>query len=289
MIEDIDGLRDLVGATTQTTLSPRPRLVLVDDIDAMSSENSVIIKELLTAIARSRWPVIVTAIDLWDPAIRILKMRCDKLEVKPIATAAIASRLKQVSVTEKINVNPQLLQAAATIAHGDMRAGFNYLELLSAGADGADLTALDRARNPFELLAALFKGSSLIAARKALEEADIDLDAIIAWIETNILTEWRQPEQVAAAFEMLSKADMMRRHHVATSRDILTTFALLKGNTGWTRYNPPDRQAIMKQMRTKTVENDAAATALAPMLHCSKSKVKREYLPYGIHVAVKAV
>jgi len=282
-VEDVENIHSIVSVTSQTTLSGKKRIVIVDDIDAMAAENRAIVGEILSAIVRSRWPVILTAIDPWEPAIRSLRQKCTMLAMRPLASPSIANRLKDVNEGERMNIGPQLLQAAAATAAGDMRAGFNYLELLSAGADGAELSALDKVRSPFELLSVLFKGRSMAAARQAIDEADIDLDAIFAWIDTNILVEWQRPEQAAEAFELLSKADMMRRRHVDTARANLALFALLRGGSGWTRYNPPDRSA-----RYKNIESEMAAARLAPILHCSKQKVRGEHAPYFFFINAKS-
>lgn len=282
-INEIEDIHAIVGATTQTSLTTKQRLILVNDVDAMAVEKKDATSELLSAISRSRWPIIFTAIDLWEPAIRPLKQRCMALPMRPISTPAIARRLKDIADAEKISTDPQLLQAAAATAAGDMRAGLNFLELLAVGADGTELAALDKARSPFELLAALFKGSSMTIARRAIDEADLDIDATFAWLESNILTEWQQPGQAALAFEVLSRADMMRRRDVDTAKALLATFVVLRSSKGWTRYGPPDRQALMKSSRGAMADMDAAATALAPALHCSKAKVRNEYLPFLRH------
>ncbi|MBU5557702.1 MAG: AAA family ATPase [Candidatus Aenigmatarchaeota archaeon] len=288
-INEADDIRAIIGATTQTSLVPKQRLVLVNDVDAMIIEDKSIVSELISAISRSRWPIILTAIDPWDPAMKPLRQHCVMLEVRPIATSMIARRLKEVASAEKIAASPQLLQAAAATAAGDMRAGLNYLELLAAGADGAELSALDKARNPFELLSTLFKGTSMAVARHALDEADMDIDGIFSWIDANILNEWQEPNQAAAAFELLSRADFMRRQNSDIAKAILSEFALLKGKGGWTRYNIPEKQTMLRAFRNMTAENDATTARLAPLLHCSKAKIRSEYIPYGLHKVAKAV
>ncbi len=287
-IEDVDDIKAIVGATTQTTLTGKQRIILIDDVDAIAVENRSNVTELIDVIKRSRWPVVLTAIDPWEPAMRSLRQYSMMIAISKLPTKVIAERLKEIAEREGISADLQLLQAAAAISGGDMRAGLNCLEMLAAGADGAELVALDKTRNPFELMSALFKGTNMSSVKQALSEADMDLDEIFSWLETNIFIEWRNPKDVAVALELLSRADMMRRRHAETSRNILTEFALLKGSSGWSRYSTPDRLAMLKQLRSVNVERESLAGRLAPMLHCSKAKIRSDYLPY-LHKVVKAV
>ena len=118
---------------------------------------------------------------------------------------------------------------------------------------------------------------------KGLDESDKDLDEIILWLQTNVITEYKKPEELAEAMNILSMIDVYKRRIsdgqnyklLKQIRYLICSLSAIrtKPTNSFNAYRPPDRWAMYNNQDEPLMER------FANELHCSK-RLAKEQLPY---------
>jgi replication factor C large subunit len=153
------------------------------------------------------------------------------------------------------------------------------------------LSKREREKNVFDVLKIIFKTENAIAARFALDGLDMPPEDVMWWIENNIANEYERPEEIAAAFDALSKADIFKAwvskrqnwRFRAYMIDMMTGgVAAAKSKTykKFTRYEYPDNIMILGRSKMRRAATKDLFLKISKHLHCSTSKFRRDYLPF---------
>jgi replication factor C large subunit len=111
-----------------------------------------------------------------------------------IGELEILKFLKYVGAKEKIKTNDRTLRSIAKSCDGDVRAALIDLEIGSA--------LRERSGNVFEVLRSVFREKQLAG--------DVNFDVFFMWVSENIPEEFKQTQDIADAYDCLSKADLFR-------------------------------------------------------------------------------
>lgn len=286
--EDIESI--IGESSKQSSLFRKGKIILIDEVDGASGrEDRGGIAAIIDVIKESSFPIILTANAPYDQKLRALRNYCEIVKFSRIHTNSVFSYLKEISKKEGLGLSDDEIKGIAREAGGDLRAALNDLEAVSSGSD--------RERNLpiFESLKVMFKTSSLRLAREMVERSELDSEDVFWWVENNIATEYEKPEEIAKAFESLSRADMfksrvMRRQNWGMMRyfgDMIASVAIAKKETyrKFTLYRPPKALFFRK--------NSDAKKRLSSLLHISsrrlneysgvlKSMKKDDYVKLGL-------
>jgi len=110
------------------------------------------------------------------------------------------------------------------------------------------------------------------------------------WIAENIPNEYEKPEEIAAAYDKLSRADVFRGRIIHTQAwglqaysNELMTFGVANAKKEkyrkFTRYVPPKILQKMGASKSERSERDSIARLIGKKLHCSKRR-SIEQFPY---------
>ena len=190
----------LAGASLASSLTGKKKLFLIDDIDTLSSADRGGAGSIVKIIKENEHPVIVTAINPWDRKLAGIRTECELVEMKKVSKTAIRNLLKKIKEKENINVNDELLERIAENCVGDVRSAINDLQAQSS-------SIRDRQKDVFERLRIIFKSKTYKDA-KAATFGDIDYDLLKLWLDENIPNEYEKVEDLANAYNALSRADM---------------------------------------------------------------------------------
>lgn len=273
-----DSVKRLIPATKDGSLL-RGRLILIDEADKLSVSDRGGSAEMIDIIKKSVYPVILIAQNPYDKKLRTLRSYCDLLKFRKIPKNIIERHITDIARKEGIVIEPETLRQIAENSDGDIRSAINDLEMRAMGQR-------EREKSIFETMQAIFKGN-LKEALEAISLSEKNLDDIFWWVEQNIGIEYDNIEDIATAFEFLSKADMFRGKIYRNQnyrfkkymRDMLASISTLESKKGFTMYKPPDTLIILGRTKKKREEAEMLYGELASKLHCSKRKVK-EQLPY---------
>ncbi|MEM5798335.1 MAG: replication factor C large subunit [Candidatus Aenigmatarchaeota archaeon] len=261
------------------------RLILIDDIDALSSNDRGAITAIIELIKKSSYPIFLTATNPWSKRLRPLLSYCHIVKFTKIPAPIIEKRLLQICKAENIDVNDNCLKELARLSNGDIRSAISDLQLIAQGKkviSEADLKVLgfrERESNIFDVLQKIFRSGSPTIARKAISTCDRDPEEILSWVEQNAQLEY-DGEKLYRVYELISIADIFRgwisRYQNWRFRayiiDIISNIATFKkAEEKWIGYKSPEKF---------TKENEDDYAEIAASLHCSLKKFRTEYLPY---------
>ncbi|MEM5794063.1 MAG: replication factor C large subunit [Candidatus Aenigmatarchaeota archaeon] len=282
----------------QKPLFKKSKIFLIDEIDGIAGREDIGgISAIIKIIKESNYPCILTANNPYDPKLRSLREECILVEFKKIHVFDIEKRLEEICKKEGISVEKEVLRNLAKRAEGDLRAAINDLEVVAAGRKKVtleDLEALgyrERETTIFDALKIIFKTQSSISAKLAIASVDKDPEEIFWWIENNITKEYEKPEEIAKAFDALSKADLFRQRITLTQNwrfrgymiDLMTAGVALSKKEMYrkfTRYEYPQKLIILGGTKTMRKEEKELLFKLSQVLHCSTKKIRLEFLPY---------
>ena len=274
---DAASVKRLIPATKDSSLFGG-RLILIDEADNLSVSDRGGSIEMIDIIKNSVYPVILIAQNPYNKKLKTLRKYCELLKFRKVPKNILEKYLSDIAKNE-MKLSSDVIREIADNADGDVRSAINDLEMRALGYR-------EREKNIFETLQAIFKGD-LKGALNAINLSEKNLDEIFWWVEQNITNEYTNIEDVANAFDLLSRADIFRSkvykyqnfRFKKYMRDMIASLSTLESKKGFTMYKPPDRFIILGRTKAKREENEKYYGELANVLHCSKRKVK-EQLPY---------
>ncbi len=275
-VERVLGASALAGS-----LFGRQKLILIDDADVLAGRrDSGGASAIKAFLADSPCPAIVTATDVWDKSFAPIRSECELIEFKRINKLSVRKRLEQVAREEKIPVSQEKIDAISESAEGDMRAALNDLQALGP-------TSRTHEKDIFQLVRGIFKAESYAAVRE-MTGGDLDYDIVKLWIDENIPAEYEKPEEVSAAFDSLSKADVFDGRIRKTnwqllkySIDLATAgVALAKASAyrKFTKYNFPSYLRSMSASMERRAMLKSIGLKIGAKVHANRRDAL-EYLP----------
>lgn len=275
-LRDEESINKIAGmAGSSQSLSGKRKLILIDDVDGLQAKAdkggaSAITKLLETA----KQPVMLTCHDAWDRKLGAIRGLCTKLEFKKINSGAVATVLRKISVMEKLNATEELIAKISGACGGDLRSAINDLHAFNQTAER------DREKNIFDTMRNLFKGTKYSDLRKTTSDSDTEHDTLKLWIDENIPAEFETAEEIALAFDRLSRADIfdarisMRQYwgFLRYSSDLMSAGVSLsrsKTTPKFVTYSFPAFLRSMGATKASRAMKRKIGAKLGKVLHCS--------------------
>ncbi len=284
----------LKPSTMQASLFAKGKLILVDEVDGVTTTDYGGLSELIVLLEKTKFPIIITCNDVWQNKFSLLRSRCELIPLKEIPYLRIYEYLKKIAVLEDKIASDEILKEIAAKCRGDLRAALNdlhsilYLEEESKiGTGNIDLR--EKTQDIFNSLREIFKMKVNKSTLDVYENVDMDLDQITLWLEENIPAEYHG-EDLAKAFEALSRADLFKGRihrqqywHFMTYQNFFLTAGIsaAKGNKNlidrFTKYNPPKRILKIWMINQKNAKKKAIAGKFAEVTHTSKKRAMKDF------------
>lgn len=190
------GLGSIMKAGAQQSLFYKKKLILIDELELVDS-----VKGITEIIQESRWPVILIASNPYEQKLSYLRKSCTLVKFDKIRADYIANLLKSIAAKEGIKLSDGEISQISHACNGDVRSALIDLECNGAPRD--------KEENVFETLKILFKTMDINNSRYALASSEKTPEELFLWLEENIPQEYEEPEEIAAAYDCLSKADIV--------------------------------------------------------------------------------
>ena len=284
-----------------TTAEGRRKLIVIDEADNLfGREDYGGAKAIVETIRQSSQPIILIVNDYYALTRKAsaVKTLADKADFHKLGDKTVVSVLAGICAREDMEVDELVLRKVAGNAAGDLRGAINDLQMLVEGRTSlaeADTTALGKRNQETELEAALdmmFAAETAKDARNAALDIDRTPEELILWVEENIPREFKSPEEMAAAFDALSRSDIylrrtrMLQHYGLWSyaRELMTSGVSLARTSP--RRHPPSRYGfpsyLIMMSRSRSIRGSRAALSskLSPLLHCSIRRIGSSVLPF---------
>lgn len=304
-VRNADGVQSKVGiASQQMSLFSRGKVILVDEVDALSGRDDRGGPGAIAAvIADTRFPIVLTANDPWDQKLSGLRSKCQLIEFGPVDHLRITSILKEICVKEGIDYDELSLKTLARRVGGDIRAAINDLQTLAGETKKLTKDQLeqlgerDKEESMLQALTKVLKNSDPAVAVAAFDNVNEDLDGAFLWVDENLPKEYTNPKDLARAYDALAKADVYRgrirrRQHwhflVYVNTLLSAGVAVAKDQkyAGFNKFGPTMRLLKIWQANMKYNKRKAIAEKLAQQTHSSAKRTIKE-LPF-IQVLFKA-
>jgi len=291
-LRDRDKINEIVKpASEQQSLFRRSKVILVDEIDGISSRDRGGLQALLKIIDDSSFPVIVTANDIWDKKFAKLRQKCDLVQLRDVDYKTILEILKDICLKEGCKVKEDVLTSISIKARGDLRAAINDLQLAGKHEELVIEQIGDRNKETsiFSALEYVFKNAKIdVEMLRVFDSVNMPIDEIFLWIEENIPLEYKG-EELAKAFDALSLADVFRGRiyrHQHWRFMVYEYFLLGSGvasskkynRTGWTNYKKPTRILKIWLQNQRAIRKKTICQKYARYCHISVKQAMKDWL-----------
>src|SRR3989344_1707913 len=178
----------LGSALGQQSLFFTPKLILIDEVDNVSgTKDRGCIPAILTAMAKSSYPLILTVNDPYEQKLKALKKECKLIEFAKLDQKIVAHALQWVCEQEHINFEPKAISSLARQSDGDLRGALIDLQSCTSDnifkyTDSTKLSDRKRTQTILNSLLLIFKSSSAKNALEALDDIDVNFNEVFLWI-----------------------------------------------------------------------------------------------------------
>jgi replication factor C large subunit len=285
----------LTEASKNTPLFYSGKIILIDEVDGISSGDRGGVAAIVKILKESMFPIIVTANDAYVAKLQPLRHCSKMVKLSRIDPRSIEKRLKEICEKEGVHVEGDVLKTLARWSSGDMRSAINDLQMMCKGkksigdGDFESLGFRERESNIFSVLTTVFRSKNANAARTAIQNCDKDPDDVFWWVENNIPLEFKDADSLSNAYEILSKADLFRQMVMRQQNwrfrlhmiDMLAGISLSGEATSENvQYKSPDKFMFLAMLKFQKAEMKSVFSKLSAYAHCPQKIAKNEYLPY---------
>ncbi len=244
------------SATLAGTLTGKKKIILIDDVDIFAGRKDSGGPGAVASILReTTCPIILTSTDAWNKKISTIRSECELIEMKKVNKFAIKKLLEKIVKEEGIKINAKEISEIAENAAGDVRSALNDLQARKS-------SMRDREKDIFNKMRTMFKATDYKDAR-SIAHGDVDFNILKLWIDENIPNEYENTDDVANAYQWLSKSDVFEGR-IRMSNWILFKYTIDLATAGvalskedvyrkFTRYQFPN---YLKEM-SKTIQKRA--------------------------------
>ncbi len=289
----------VLSAATMGSLYGKRKIILLDEVDGINlKEDAGGLQAILELIEKSRYPVVLTANDPWDPKLRPLRDAVEMIEFKKLRKYEVIRVLQNICRKEGLECSRSVLSAIADNAKGDLRAAINDLQTLAMGKkriDLADLNVLgDRAdqESMFDIVRTVLTARRPEQALAVLRIPSLDYEMLLLWLSENIPYQYQGSYQaIADAYEALSWADIMLARMKRKQIWQLLPYALELMTAGvasargkppfrFVKYRFPEKLRLLARSKSKRERFLQVAREVASRLHVSLRTLKLDVIPF---------
>jgi len=291
-------IEEVIGhSAKQMSLFKRGKIILIDEVDGISgTADRGGVGSLIKIIKESKFPIVLTANDAYNPKLRSLRNYCKLIKFGPVHLNSMVKKLREICKEEKIKCEDSLLKRMGRTAGGDLRSAIRDLETVAEGkkiVETKDLEVLgyrETKQEIFEVLKVIFKTKDIKNSIGIMRNVDKDPDEIFWWLEQNITTEYEDPMEVARAFNYLSIADLFRSRTRVMQNwrfkkymiDIMCggiSISKKEMYRKFTMYRPPKRIAMYGSTKATRKDIKELCRKMKEKLHVSSKVIMRDYFP----------
>lgn len=285
-----DFLRAALG---QQSLFFKKKIILIDELDNFSGmKDRGGIQELAKCLAKSSFPVVMTANDPFDSKLKSLCKLSLMIEFNKHDYKTVAHVLKWICEQEGIDYEEKAINSLARQVDGDLRAALIDLQGFLPNKEikfenVMNLSDRKRTETIHHALNLIFKSSSAEVAKTAFNDIDLKPDQVFLWMDENLPKDYTSAKSLAKAYEHISRADIFRRRIMRRQhwRFLVYIFDLLSAgvstskderNPTFVTYRRPMRLLNIWQAKMKTAKMKTIAEKWADATHISKNAAMKE-------------
>lgn len=281
-------IRKILGhASQQASLFKNRKVVLVDEVDGITKDDSGGLPELISLIKETKFPVIITANNIWESKFSELRRNSELLQLKELGYKVILEILEKISANENLNIDKDVLINLAIKSRGDVRAGINDLQTITRETKHKEIYERDKEESIFNIMKQIFQQMPAEETIRLYDRVNMPLDDILLWLEENLPKEY-QGEELCKAIEAMSKADVFRGRIYRQQHWRFLVYqnffmsagisaAKKKAKTGFVSYKKPSRILKIWMLNQKQKYKKSIAGKYSKHTHTNTKRAMREF------------
>lgn len=291
-LRDEESVRRVVGeASASDALFGGRKLILIDEVDGLQKSDRGGSKAIMEIVRSASQPVVLTANDIWKPSMASLRSACMPLGMRRVNSRTIASVLKKIAEKEGVKLGEEVIEKIAGNSSGDLRSALNDIQAVGEGRVGSPdvIGERDRERGMFDSVRIVLKAKGYEEARGAVWDVE-DRDMFVRWVEENIPLEYEKAQDIARAYDALSRADVfdgriIRRQYwgfMRYSNDLITAGVALAKEEAYhkfVKYQFPKIITLLGSSRGERALKESIGMKIGRRCHVSSKDAIFLYLP----------
>jgi len=279
----------LKPAIEQKSLTKSKKIILIDEVDGISATDRGGLLELLGLIEKTKYPIIITANNVWDKKFNVLRKKSELVQLKEIEYKIIKDILIIILRKEGLFINNDILTSISIKAKGDVRAAINDLQTAAhtSGLTPEQFDERNKETDIFNALRNIFKNKPTKETLETFDSVNMSLDEIILWLEENIPAEYHG-EELAKAINALAKADLFKGRiykqqywRFLVYENIFLSYGISAAKkiakTGFTSYKKPTRILKIWMNNQRNLKKKSIAQKYAKYVHVGIKRAMNEF------------
>ncbi len=278
------------------TAGSKGNLLFLDEVDGIAgNEDRGGVSAIIEIVEKARVPVIMAANDPSIDKLRPLKKVCLLIRFHQIRLPLIISLLQKICLLEHVKADFEALEHIAQNSKGDVRSAINDLQSLSEEnhvltlQDTMALASRNKDISMDETLSGFFSVKSVEEASSLLFRSSVDYDEFIMSISDNLPRRYTNPDELAAAYDFVSKADLFRGRIGTEHWHLLKYFFNALSEAAavapesfkpFEFISPPIRIITLFWTKGKRTMLDGICGKIGAQCHVSHSKAKHDFIPF---------
>ncbi|OQR91027.1 replication factor C subunit [Achlya hypogyna] len=303
------GLADIVGTQAlafggKAAMGLTKRVIVMDEVDGMSSGDRGGMAELIAIIKKSKTPIVCICNDRQSPKVRSLANYALDLKFRRPTKSQIATRLLAIGAAQGMQCERNALEEAAERFGNDIRQLLNWMQMWNRSkttmtyddvvahfyqSEKDDVLRL----NPFSATQQIFKNGATFDDRNEAYFVDYDLmplmvqENYIASIQSKRTSSDDKLDDITAAADMIAESDLVSVYIRKEQRwDLLTKQAAL--NVAACTYaegfvsRPEFSRWMGKNSSTNKAKRLLSELSIRMRSHASgaRNAIRMDYVPY---------
>ncbi len=274
----------------------RGNVLFLDEVDGIAgNEDRGGVGAIIKIIEESLVPVIMAANDPDIDKLRPLKKECLLVRFQQVRIPLIIALLQKICLLEHVKAEFEALERIAQNSRGDVRSAVNDLQSLSEEnhiltlQDTIGLSSRNRDISMDETVHSYFTVKSIADAQRLLSFSSVDYDDFLLSVSDNLPKRYSNPEELAAAYNFVSEADVYRGRIGTENWHLLKYFfnemaqAAAVAPQSYKPFefiSPPIRIMTLFWTKGKRTMLDSICSKIGAQCHVSKETAKHDFVPF---------
>ena len=271
-------------------------LLFLDEVDGIAgNEDRGGVSAIIEIIEKSLVPIIMAANDPDIDKLRPLKKVCLLIRFHQTRIPLVIALLQKICLLEHIKAEFEALEHIAQNSKGDVRSAINDLQSLSEEnhvltlQDTMGLSSRNKDISMDETLRGFFSAKSIDEASSLLFRSSVDYDEFLMSVSDNLPKRYTNPDELAAAYEFVSSADMYRGRIGTENWHLLKYFYNALSQAAavapqsykpFELISPPIRIITLFWTKGKRSMLEAICGKIGVRCHVSHVIAKRDFVPF---------
>jgi replication factor C large subunit len=271
-------------------------MLFLDEVDGIAgNEDRGGVGAIIKIVEEALTPVVMAANDPDIDKLRPLKKVCLLIRFQQVRIPLIIALLQKICLLEHVKAEFEALERIAQNSRGDVRSAINDLQSLSEENHSLTLqdTAMLSSRNKDismdDTLRGFFSTKSIAEVSSLLSYSNVDYDEFLLSVSDNLPKRFTDPDELAAAYNFVSQADVFRGRIGTENWHLLKYFfnslsrAAAVNPQSYKPFEfitPPIRIITLFWTKGKRTMLDNICGKIGTKCHVSHSIAKHDFVPF---------